>query len=148
MKAVLVISGRDNVGTALIPLEAGRLLDVGAASVTTIEPIASGHKVALCAIAAGTPVVKYGSPIGLASVAIPAGAHVHTHNLSSSRGRGDLDIAPPGAARLAEPPDDPTARAAGGAPAPPVSADLPHRAAPDPAAAEGAPRRGAAGGGE
>lgn len=148
MKAVLVISERDNVGTALVPLEAGRRLEVGAASVTTIEPIASGHKVSLCAIAAGAPVVKYGSPIGLASMAIPAGAHVHTHNLSSSRGRGDLDSEPPNAPRLAEPPDDPAGRGTGAMPGPPVSADHPHPAAPDPARTEGAPHRRIAGGGE
>jgi hypothetical protein len=52
-------------------------------------------------------VIKYGSPIGLATAEIPAGAHVHTHNLASTRGRGDLG--PPQAApqpRLAEPADE------------------------------------------
>jgi hypothetical protein len=34
--------------------------------------------------------VKYGSPIGHASSDIAAGAHVHTHNVASDRGRGDL----------------------------------------------------------
>ena len=110
MKAALVISGRDNVATALEPLEPGRRLELGGASVTVAEPIASGHKVAIRAIAAGEAVVKYGSPIGLATADIPVGAHVHTHNLSSSRGRGDLET-PAGAARprLAEP-DDASAR--------------------------------------
>ena len=39
---------------------------------------------------------------------IPAGAHVHTHNLSSARGRGDLNRHNGTAAdgRIAEPPDD------------------------------------------
>ena len=36
--------------------------------------------------------IKYGSPIGTASAVIAAGAHVHTHNVASSRGRGDLDV--------------------------------------------------------
>jgi len=40
-------------------------------------------------VAAGEPVLKYGSPIGVASEDIPEGAHVHIHNLSSNRGRGD-----------------------------------------------------------
>jgi class 3 adenylate cyclase len=90
MKAALVISDRDNVATALESLEPGRAIDVGGTFVTVMEPIASGHKIALRAIAAGEPVIKYGSPIGLATDAIAAGAHVHTHNLASSRGRGDL----------------------------------------------------------
>lgn len=108
MKAVLVISDRDNVATALEPLAAGRRVDAGGVMVIATEPIASGHKIARRLIVSGEAVVKYGSPIGLASQDIPAGAHVHTHNLSSQRGRGDLgaqtgDPQP----RLAEPPDEP-----------------------------------------
>jgi hypothetical protein len=90
MKAVIVISDRDNVATALEPLDAGRCLEVNGVSVTTTQRIASGHKMALRPIAAGEAVIKYGSSIGLASADIPAGAHVHTHNVASSRGRGDL----------------------------------------------------------
>ena len=90
MKAALVISDRDNVATALEPLEAGRTLEVGGQVVVISEAIASGHKVALRPIAAGEAVVKYGSPIGTATTDIAAGAHVHTHNLASTRGRGDL----------------------------------------------------------
>jgi altronate hydrolase len=102
-----VISERDNVATALEALERGRRLLIGRADVTVLEPIPPGHKVALTAIEQGQPVTKYGSPIGLATVDIPAGAHVHTHNVASSRGRGDLD-APISAAepRLAEPSDE------------------------------------------
>lgn len=90
MKSALVISDRDNVATALEPLEPGRRIEIASGVVTVAESIPSGHKVALRTIAAGAPVVKYGSPIGLASADIAVGAHVHTHNLSSSRGRGDL----------------------------------------------------------
>ncbi len=107
MKPALVISERDNVATALETLEPGRHLTLGGFDVTVSEPIPHGHKLALTGIAEGEPVIKYGSPIGLASAAISAGAHVHTHNVASSRGRGDLD-ALPGAPepRLAEPSDD------------------------------------------
>lgn len=55
-----------------------------------IEKIPYGHKVALCAIKAGQPIIKYGEEIGLASQDIKIGAHVHAHNLASQRGRGDL----------------------------------------------------------
>lgn len=106
MKAALVISDRDNVATALQPLDDGRVLDIGGVSVTVREPIPSGHKVALRGIAAGEPVIKYGSPIGTATADIAPGAHVHTHNVASGRGRGDLEEAEaPAAPRLAEPPD-------------------------------------------
>jgi altronate dehydratase small subunit len=33
---------------------------------------------------------KYGEDIGLATVKINPGDHVHTHNIESQRGRGDL----------------------------------------------------------
>ena len=98
-----MISERDNVATALEPLEPGRQLDVNGISLTAIEPIASGHKVALRRIAQGEAVIKYGSPIGLATTDIPTGAHVHTHNVASSRGRGDLESPAPSQPRLAEP---------------------------------------------
>ena len=111
MKAALVISARDNVATALEQLSPGRVLQLGTATVRVGETIPPGHKISLRPIAAGEAVIKYGSPIGTASVDIPAGVHVHTQNVASSRGRGDLDV-PSGAsqARLAEPPDDPASR--------------------------------------
>jgi altronate dehydratase len=74
--------------------------------VTVCRRIPRGHKVALRAIRAGEPVVKYGHPIGAASVDIAPGDHVHIHNVSSGRGRGDLSLPLSAAApRLAEPVD-------------------------------------------
>lgn len=46
----------------------------------------NGHKYALCDIAAGEPVMKYGFPIGVASAPIKRGEHVHTHNLKTALG--------------------------------------------------------------
>jgi altronate hydrolase len=90
VNAVLVISGRDNVATALEPLEKGRTISVRNDTVVVAEPIARGHKISLRAIRAGDAVIKYGSPIGTASCDIAPGTHVHTHNVASTRGRGDL----------------------------------------------------------
>lgn len=106
MKPALVISERDNVATALEALEPGRRIVIDAADVTVRQPIPPGHKLALTDIAQGQAVIKYGSPIGMATADIPAGAHVHTHNLASSRGRGDLYAAESTQEpRLAEPSD-------------------------------------------
>ena len=91
MKPVLVISERDNVATALQALEPGRDLTFARGRVSVVDAVPSGHKIALCAIHAGEAVIKYGSPIGLATAEIAAGAHVHTHNLASQRGRGPKD---------------------------------------------------------
>jgi altronate hydrolase len=86
----IVISSADNVATALEPISAGQTVALGGASVTAAEAIPRGHKIALRSIRAGEVVVKYGSAIGTASADISAGAHVHTHNVASTRGRGDL----------------------------------------------------------
>ena len=106
MNPAIVITARDNVATALEPLEAGRRLDIEGAMVTIVEAIPRGHKVALRRIEAGEAVVKYGSAIGTATLTIEAGAHVHTHNVASGRGRGDLHGNPSASdPRVAEPPD-------------------------------------------
>jgi hypothetical protein len=49
--------------------------------------------------------VKYGSTIGTATDDIQPGEHVHTHNVASGRGRGDLHGTSAQEPRLAEPPD-------------------------------------------
>ena len=90
MNPALVISASDNVATALEPLEPGETIPTGNSTVTVVDRIPRGHKVAVAAIAAGRQVVKYGSAIGTATTDIPIGAHVHTHNVMSTRGRGDL----------------------------------------------------------
>jgi SAF domain-containing protein len=108
MRAVLVISDRDNVATALEPLETGRTIEANGVSVVVLEPVPAGHKIALRTIVSGDGVFKYGSPIGTATQEIAAGAHVHTHNVASSRGRGDLPLTPADPrVRPAEPPDVP-----------------------------------------
>ena len=104
MNAVIVISDGDNVATALETLEPGRVLAQNGTDVTVRDAIPRGHKVALVRIAPGAAVIKYGSSIGIATHEILAGSHVHTHNVSSARGRGDLARQQPAAAgRLAEP---------------------------------------------
>lgn len=107
MNPVIIISARDNVATALEPLDAGRFI-AGSTPFTVCEPIPRGHKVALQVIALGASIIKYGNTIGVATADIPAGAHVHIHNVLSARGRGDLSRTEPAVdeARLAEPPAD------------------------------------------
>ena len=47
------------------------------------DAVSLAHKVAAQPIAKGAPVLKYGMVIGRATADIPAGAHVHVHNLAS-----------------------------------------------------------------
>ena len=78
--AILRIDPRDDVATALVALAAGD----SAGGVTVRGEIPAGHKLALRAIAAGEPVLKYGWPIGRATADIAAGDHVHSHNLATA----------------------------------------------------------------
>lgn len=88
-KRAIVLHPSDNVATALADLEEGDNVEAKGTAVTARERVPFGHKVALCRIASGTPVTKYGEQIGLAVHDIPAGACVHVHNVESQRGRGD-----------------------------------------------------------
>ena len=73
MSALLRLDPADNVATAIRALAPG---EEGAG-----EAIPRGHKMALGAIPRGQAVRKYAQIIGFAAEDIPAGAHVHTHNL-------------------------------------------------------------------
>ncbi|MDR2194508.1 MAG: altronate dehydratase family protein [Treponema sp.] len=73
----------DTVAVALEPLAQGRTVTIGGLKVRCADDIPRGHKLALKDIACDEQVIKYGTPIGKASSAIPAGAHVHTHNLET-----------------------------------------------------------------
>lgn len=73
----------DNVQVALRLVPQGTRFETSAGPVTVLSDVARAHKVADCAIADGELVVKYGMPIGTATRDIPAGAHVHVHNIAS-----------------------------------------------------------------
>ncbi|WP_295936550.1 UxaA family hydrolase [uncultured Alistipes sp.] len=90
MKRFLKINAADNVAIALVDLTAGETLDVDGTRVTLAEEIARGHKFALRNIAEGENVVKYGYPIGHATVAVAQGAWIHSHNLKTNL-RDDLE---------------------------------------------------------
>ncbi len=81
MNRLVQITPKDMVAVALQPLTAGEAVDYGAGTVTPLQDIPMGHKVALRDIAKGEPVIKYGFPIGSATEDIPAGGHVHVHNI-------------------------------------------------------------------
>ena len=85
-KAIL-IDTKDNVATAFQDLSKGESVTValeGREVTTTLaQDIPFGHKFALSPIGLHQPVVKYGEVVGIATRAIPIGAWVHTHNVTS-----------------------------------------------------------------
>ena len=78
---VIRIHPQDNVAVALEPLPKGQSVRFGGLTVTPLEDIQRGHKLALAGIPSGTAVIKYGCVIGYARQDIPAGAWVHVHNM-------------------------------------------------------------------
>lgn len=83
MREVLKISPSDSVAVALTALSAGAELEVAGQSIRLATDVPAGHKFALKDIAQGEAVIKYGYPIGQAKCDIPAGSHVHVHNLKT-----------------------------------------------------------------
>jgi altronate hydrolase len=81
VRPLVPMAGVDDVGLVVDDVGRGTLIQTAAGVVTAIDDIPAGHKVAVRAVAAGAPVHKYGEVIGIARADIPAGAHVHVHNL-------------------------------------------------------------------
>ena len=84
MKRYLKINEADNVAIVLDDLAKGEVVEVGGIQVTIVEDIAKGHKVALCDIAEGENVIKYGYPIGHATRLIVKGEWIHSHNVKTN----------------------------------------------------------------
>lgn len=80
---LVYLSPQDNICVVAQRLEAGVQIQVAGEDVTVASTLPIGHKIAVRPIASGETVLKYGAPIGSATVAIAQGDHVHTHNLQS-----------------------------------------------------------------
>ncbi|WP_077533696.1 UxaA family hydrolase [Massiliimalia massiliensis] len=90
MNNAMIIEPEDNVAVAIEPIPKGEaacyvLPDGTPCRITVIENITIYHKFAVHDIAKGEKIVKYGEHIGEAGAFIPAGAHVHEHNVISVR---------------------------------------------------------------
>jgi hypothetical protein len=86
MPSAFQIHPSDNVATMLDDSLAGDVVNVIGGQgngIKIVSPVASGHKIALCAMAEGDAVLKYGVPIGHATRVISKGGWVHLQNLAS-----------------------------------------------------------------
>jgi altronate hydrolase/galactarate dehydratase len=77
--AVIRLHAIDNLVIALTDLPKGAT--PAGLGVTLPGAVPRGHKIAACAIAKGETVLRYGQSIGQATEDIPAGGHIHSHNL-------------------------------------------------------------------
>ena len=79
--AVVVVEGVK----AGMPLQGWIMDEDKSMTVTARQDIPIGHKVALCDMAAGDTVLKYGIDIGKVLAPIQAGEHAHVHNIKTKR---------------------------------------------------------------
>jgi altronate hydrolase len=80
--STIQIRPEDNVAVALRPYVKGEIVQ----GITLLEDVPQGHKIAIKAIAAGSPIMKYGYQIGFAQKDIQPGQWVHTQNLKTALG--------------------------------------------------------------
>lgn len=87
MKRAMMIHMEDNVAVAADPVFRGEEVyyDTGGQRtvLTAVTDVPVYHKLAVRAIHRSEKVIKYGCTIGVAEKEIPAGAHVHIHNVRS-----------------------------------------------------------------
>ena len=87
----LIHDPRDDVAVTIKDVLSGEVIHIKAmngqalARVTACENVPLGHKISIRDIKNGDKIVKYGHAIGVATQFIPAGAHVHIHNIQSLR---------------------------------------------------------------
>jgi len=77
------LSEQDNVAVAVRDIAAGSAVAIGEIRLTTLDAVPLGHKISLRPIRAGEKILKFGVPVGSATVDIAAGCHVHMHNVRS-----------------------------------------------------------------
>ena len=75
--ALLKIHERDNVAVAIDKLNQGEVMLVGSDSITALEQINKGHKIALKDIEQGENIIKYGFPSAIYLI-IKTGEWVHS----------------------------------------------------------------------
>ena len=81
----------DSVGVAVTEIKAGEVLegwvmeDDSTVTVTAINNIPLGHKIAMVPVKVGESIIKYSVKIGKTVQDIAVGEHVHIHNLKTAR---------------------------------------------------------------
>lgn len=83
MDKLLLLYPTDNVLIVRQSIAAGEQISVNGIPVRYDDAIGLGHKVAAKNIEPGEAILKYGVHIGSATAYIPAGAHIHLHNMKS-----------------------------------------------------------------
>jgi (2R)-sulfolactate sulfo-lyase subunit alpha len=97
-KGILLHEPDDDVGVAVMDLNAGDEIEAvtlegdPVMTITLVDDVPLGHKVAMLALPKDKHIIEYGEEIGYAYVNIEQGAHVHVHNIKSLRWAGKSQI--------------------------------------------------------
>jgi altronate dehydratase small subunit len=86
----ILIDDRDNAAVLIDPASKGgdvtySTKDGSSSRLTAREDVPIYHKIAVAYIKEGSPIVKYGQHIGVATGDITEGMHIHVHNVKSVR---------------------------------------------------------------
>ena len=76
---LIKLNNNDNVAVASSEISSGAIITPQ--SLTALNEIPAGHKIALSFIPKDQPIIKYNQIIGFANSDITPGSHVHTHNV-------------------------------------------------------------------
>ena len=85
MRKVLILDSRDNIAVALVDFNEGDIIEQDDFTITVLNRIPRGHKIASRSIIKNEGIIKYGERMGHAVTAIARGEHVHTHNILGDR---------------------------------------------------------------
>ncbi|WP_035051930.1 UxaA family hydrolase [Andreprevotia chitinilytica] len=92
----LKIMACDSVATVLEDVKPSDAITVkdkagNTSALLSKDAIPFGHKIATCQIKQGEEILKYGESLGVATRTIEPGEHVHTQNIDSQYGCGDVN---------------------------------------------------------
>ena len=91
MIEAVVLNPGDNIGVALVDLKSGASVKIYGQKtrVKITSPVPYQHKFSITPINAGEEILKDGVVIGKATRDIETGQHVHTHNMTGIRLKGN-----------------------------------------------------------
>ncbi len=81
---LILLSPKDNIYIVSGDILAGETLLVNGEEVSLSVNVSMGHKIARQEINKDQEIIKYGFPIGVATVDIKKGSHAHIHNIRSN----------------------------------------------------------------
>ncbi len=81
---LILLSPNDNIYIVSRDISAGEILLIDGDKISLSVNVSMGHKIARQQINKDQEIIKYGFPIGIATMDIEKGTHAHIHNIRSN----------------------------------------------------------------